>query len=135
MSPSPEVLGLHLNAGITRELRISKTFLDSIIQIQGAVAVGETLKQDELLLKMKKEIYDRLPDLFDIEVVQKVYPVEYMESMNTVLTQEMERYNILLKEIKISLLMLEKAVKGMIVMTSALEVKLNFINSSKNLIK
>ena len=117
-----------MNAGITRELDISKTFFDSMISLQGSVAVGDTSKQDELLLNMKKDIYDRLPDLFDIEEAQKLYPVAYMESMNTVLTQEMERYNILLKEIKTSLMMLEKAVQGMIVMTPGLEVKLEFRN-------
>lgn len=111
-----------MNAGITRELDISKNFFDSMVQLQGTVSIGEISKQDELLLNIKKDIYDRLPNLFDVEEAQKKYPVNYMESMNTVLTQEMERYNILLYEIKKSLTMLEKAVRGLIVMTPALEV-------------
>lgn len=116
-----------MNAGITRELNISKIFFDSMVQLQGTGTIGETSKQDDLLLNIKSDIYDRLPNLFDIEEAQKKYPVSYMESMNTVLTQEMERYNILLKEIKSSLLMLEKAVKGLIVMTPTLEVINNFL--------
>lgn len=90
--------------------------------IRGTVTVGDTSKQDEMLLSMKKDIYNRMPELFDIEEAQKMYPVMYMESMNTVLIQELERYNSLLHEIRQSLVLLEKAVKGLIVMTPAIEV-------------
>lgn len=120
----PEVFGLHMNAGITRDLDVSKIFFESMLRIQGTVTVGDTSKQDELLLTMKKDIYDRMPELFDLEEAQKVYPVSYMESMNTVLIQEMERYNALLKVIRRSMAMLEKAVQGMIVMSPELEVNL-----------
>lgn len=124
MNPPPEVFGLHMNAGITRDLDVSKTFFDSMLNIQGTVILGDTTKQDELLLALKQDIYQRLPEYFDIEEVQKMFPVSYTESMNTVLTQEMERYNKLLKEIRSSLEMLEKAVEGMIVMTPDLEVNI-----------
>nr|XP_050853938.1 dynein axonemal heavy chain 12-like isoform X4 [Vespula vulgaris] len=118
----PEVFGLHMNAGITRDLELSKNFFDSMLLIQGTVAVGDAMKQDEVLLLMKENIYSKLPGLFDIEEAHKLYPTMYMESMNTVLVQEMERYNILLAEMRNSLVMLERAIKGLIVMTSALEV-------------
>ena len=90
--------------------------------MQGSGTVGDTSKQDEIILSMKNDIYDRMPLPFDIEEAQKLYPPLYEESMNTVLIQEMERYNKLLVEIRKSLEMLEKAVKGMIVMTPDLEV-------------
>lgn len=115
-----------MNAGITRDLELSKNFFDSMMLIQGTVAVGDTTKQDELLLLMKENIYSKLPNLFDIEEAHNLYPTMYMESMNTVLVQEMERYNILLAEMRNSLIMLERAIKGLIVMTSALEVYYSF---------
>ncbi|KAG7205246.1 hypothetical protein KM043_018326 [Ampulex compressa] len=129
--PPPEVFGLHMNAGITRDLEFVKTFFDSMLLIQGTVMVGDTSKQDELLLSMRKEIFDRMPELFDVETAQKVYPVVYMESMNTVLIQEMERYNTLLQEIRRSLIQLENAVKGLIVMTPGLEVLATHILNAK----
>ncbi|XP_026673034.1 dynein heavy chain 7, axonemal [Ceratina calcarata] len=130
-NPPPEALGLHMNAGITRDLELANTFFLSMLLAQGAVTVGDPTKQDEMLLNLKKDIYERMPELFDVEEAQKQYPVLYHESMNTVLIQELERYNTLLYEIRNSLTMLEKAVKGLIVMTADLEVLIVYILSAR----
>ena len=53
--------------------------------------------------------------------VQRKYPVDYHESMNTVLVQEITRYNKMLGIINLSLKDLSKAVKGLIVMTEPLD--------------
>ncbi|XP_014471742.1 PREDICTED: dynein heavy chain 12, axonemal [Dinoponera quadriceps] len=121
LNPSPEVFGLHMNAGINRNLGLTADLFDSMARIQGGVVTGDAMRQDEILLNMKRDIYERMPNLFDIEEAQRRFPIEYMESMNTVLVQEVERYNDLLAEIRSSLSMLEKAVKGLVVMTPLLE--------------
>lgn len=67
------------------------------------------------------DILAKLPPNFDVEAVQRMYPVMYSESMNTVLTQELVRFNRLLSEIHGSLKSLIKALKGEMVMTEQLD--------------
>ena len=47
----------------------------------------------ETVEDLAQDILSKLPSGFDIEEVMKVYPVLYEESMNTVLRQELIRFN------------------------------------------
>ena len=47
----------------------------------------------------------------------KKFPTDYNESMNTVLVQELVRYNRLIEVMKSSLYNLKKALKGLVVMS------------------
>lgn len=49
------------------------------------------------------------------------FPIDYNESMNTVLSQEMERFNRLLSIIRNNLVGMKKAIQGEIVMDRDLE--------------
>jgi hypothetical protein len=53
--------------------------------------------------------------------VKKKYPVDYHQSMNTVLAQEITRYNNVLVKINANVLLLRKAVKGLVVMSGPIE--------------
>ncbi len=66
-------------------------------------------------------ILQHVPDPLSIEKISEKYPVKYEESMNTVLVQEVLRYNKLLSTIKGTLRDLLKALKGLVVMSQQLE--------------
>jgi dynein heavy chain, axonemal len=53
--------------------------------------------------------------------VNRKYPVKYNESLNTVLRQELIRYNRLINAIEKSLIQLKKAIKGLVIMSAELE--------------
>jgi dynein heavy chain len=72
-------------------------------------------------------LLEKLPGNFDIDAVSKtkLHKIRYGESMNTVLQQELLRFNNLLQEVRSSLINIGKAIKGEIVMSHDLEAVSN----------
>jgi dynein heavy chain len=58
---------------------------------------------------------------FKLKEVEKRYPFTYEDSMNSVLLQEMARFNSLIEIIKTSILTLIKTLEGKLVMTADIE--------------
>uniref|UniRef100_A0A8C3QD06 Dynein axonemal heavy chain 12 n=1 Tax=Geospiza parvula TaxID=87175 RepID=A0A8C3QD06_GEOPR len=114
----PEVFGLHENVDIAKDLQQTKTLFESLILTQGGGSQGTSGGGDSTLYAIADDI---LSKDFDIESCLTKYPVRYEESMNTVLVQEMERFNHLIRTIRITLINLKKAIKGLVVMDAELE--------------
>lgn len=120
---SPEVFGMHDNADIAKDLNETNQLISSIILTQGTSGGGGggSKNQDMLTADIAKGILSQIIPDFDINNVKKAYPVKYEESMNTVLVQELVRYNRLLKVVRESLQNVLKALKGLVVMSKELE--------------
>jgi len=96
LNPSPEVFGLHENADITKGNQETLQILDGALVTQTELKAGGGGKGESSGSKVTavaQDILDKLPSNFDLEEVMEKYPVDYMNSMNTVLRQELIRFN------------------------------------------
>jgi dynein heavy chain len=71
--------------------------------------------------ELATDILSKLPPDFNMEKVSQMFPVVYEESMNTVLRQELIRFNRLTSVVRSTLINIRKALKGLVVMSSELE--------------
>ncbi len=116
---SPMLVGLHENANITYAMNESTDIVADILALSknsGAEgqAGGSTNVQ---AMKMAREILYQIREPFKIKEVEKKWPFKYEESMNSVLLQELARFNVLIEIIKSTLEILIKTLEGKLVMT------------------
>ncbi|KAJ3238670.1 Dynein heavy chain 3, axonemal [Chytriomyces hyalinus] len=121
MTQQPEVFGMHENADIAKDLAETNLLISSVLLTQARVSSAGGKSGDEVTRDIASGILGTLPPDFSIEGIQKVFPVLYEESMNTVLIQECVRFNRLLKIIRDSLQNVIKALKGLVVMSKEFE--------------
>ncbi|XP_068442262.1 dynein axonemal heavy chain 1 [Clinocottus analis] len=125
LNDTPEIFGLHDNANISFAQNETFALLGAVVCLQprAVAAGGKTL--EERVEEIVAGIVGKIPKPFSVQEVMEKYPVLYEESMNTVLIQEVIRYNTLLAVISQSLSDIVKALKGLVVMSSQLELMAN----------
>lgn len=118
----PEVFGLHSNADITKDIGESNLLFDTMLKCGGSGG-GDSggSKADDMLRAIVDSILHGFPQEFDVVKASKQYPVKYEDSMNTVLTQEIKRFNVLIGLIISSAKEMDKALKGLVMMSQQLE--------------
>lgn len=75
---------------------------------------GKGVSSEELITIFAVDVLNKLPVAFDTVLALEKYPTTYNQSMNTVLVQEMGRFNNLLNVISSSLINVQKAIKGIL---------------------
>jgi dynein heavy chain len=116
----PDVFGQHGNADIASQIRESGKMLQSLLMLQPQITTGGGETSEAKVYNVCSDILKKIPDNMDYEATYKSVKHD-MSPLNVVLLQEMSRYNELLDKIRLSLVNLQKAVKGIIVLTSDLE--------------
>ena len=124
LNPLPELFGLHENADITCARADAYQTLATILLTQqggGGGGSGGGKSPDEIITELAGDILKVIREPFAEDEFAAKYPTDYFEAMNTVLTQECVRFNKLIREVRNSLTDLEKAVKGLVVMSGELD--------------
>lgn len=116
-----EVFGLHDNASITSAINETNQLLSTCLSLLPRTAGSAEKTADEILTEKAQDIFNRMPDVYDIEFVKKKFPIMYEESMNTVLIQELIRYNRLISVIRTTTVQLKQAIAGLVSMSQELE--------------
>ncbi|XP_030655837.1 dynein heavy chain 3, axonemal [Nomascus leucogenys] len=121
----PEVFGLHENADITKDNQETNQLFEGVLLTLPRQSGGSGKSPQEVVEELAQDILSKLPKDFDLEEVMKLYPMVYEESMNTVLRQELIRFNRLTKVVRRSLIDLGRAIRGQVLMSSELEEVFN----------
>ncbi|XP_040928837.1 dynein axonemal heavy chain 3 isoform X2 [Betta splendens] len=121
ISADPCIFGLHSNADITKDNQETNLLLEGVLLTLPRQAGGGAKSPQEVVDELAEDVLSKLPADFDTQMVNGKYPVMYEESMNTVLRQEVIRFNRLTQVVRASLVNVRKALKGQIVMSAELE--------------
>ncbi|CAI9716307.1 dynein heavy chain 3, axonemal-like isoform X2 [Octopus vulgaris] len=119
--PHPEVFGLHENADISKDQQETQQLFEGVLKTLPKQTLGAGKSSQDIIEDLASDILSKMPAAFEVEEIQKKYAVSYHESMNTVLVQELLRFNRLLKVIIWSLEEIQKAIYGLVVMSAKLE--------------
>ncbi|XP_040015424.1 dynein heavy chain 1, axonemal [Xiphias gladius] len=125
INDTTEIFGLHDNANINFAQNETFTLLGAVVRLQPRAASAWGKTQEEIVDEIVASITEKIPQPFSVQKVMEKYPVLYEESMNTVLIQEVIRFNKLLAVISQTLSDIVKALKGLVVMSSELELMAN----------
>ncbi|XP_021206053.2 dynein axonemal heavy chain 6 isoform X1 [Bombyx mori] len=131
----PEVFGMHDNANIAFENKESNTLIQTIVEVQpraGGGGGGDT--PDQIVWRICDQVRSTVSKKIDKASVNPDLMVPddmgQLHSLTTVLLHETDRFNALLALIHSSLGELQKAIKGIVVMSEAFEEVFNaFLNN------
>ncbi|RXG54213.1 Dynein heavy chain 7, axonemal [Armadillidium vulgare] len=111
----PRVFGMNSNANITKDqAETTKLFSALLITQQSSLSAGghEGDSDVDITGRTCEDILSRLPKLFDVDAALAKFPTLREQSLNTVLLQEMCRYNTLISTITSSLQSVLRALAG-----------------------
>ncbi|XP_006900461.1 PREDICTED: dynein heavy chain 6, axonemal [Elephantulus edwardii] len=131
----PEVFGMHENANLAFQYKETNTLINTILDVQPrSFSGGEGKSNDEIVQELVASVLSRIPETLEMEgASESLFAKDVqgrLNSLTTVLGQEVDRFNNLLKLIHTSLATLNKAIAGLVVMSEEMEKIYNsFLNN------
>jgi dynein heavy chain len=121
LKPDPEVFGLHENAEIITNQNQGLTLLTDVQTLQTRSSGSGGKSREQIISETARYLQSKIPKPFDEDLIKTKFPTKIEESMNTVLSQETEKYNRLIEILMKSLENILKALSGFITMDDDLE--------------
>eukprot|EP00746_Dinoflagellata_sp_MGD_P128313 gnl/MRDRNA2_/MRDRNA2_62704_c0_seq1.p1 gnl/MRDRNA2_/MRDRNA2_62704_c0~~gnl/MRDRNA2_/MRDRNA2_62704_c0_seq1.p1 ORF type:complete len:2643 (+),score=576.00 gnl/MRDRNA2_/MRDRNA2_62704_c0_seq1:1172-7930(+) len=131
LTSPPGAFGFHENSNLTKEQNETYTMMGELLLTVGASTGGGGSSPDEVVGEVAADVLNRVPPPWNVPKVQEKYPTMYEESMNTVIIQELNRFNKLIAICHSSLKDMRKAIKGLLLMSAELEAAFNSIFDGK----
>ncbi|WIA13579.1 hypothetical protein OEZ85_007146 [Tetradesmus obliquus] len=129
---APEVFGMHANANIAFQLQETRRLLDAVLSIQPRISGGSgssASSSDAVVAALCAETLEALPADLDLsEAAAGLFermPDGKLNSLSVVLGQEVERFQRLAAVLRQSLVALQAAIRGQVVMSAELEAAYN----------
>ncbi|ETV90921.1 hypothetical protein H310_14407 [Aphanomyces invadans] len=126
---APEIFGMHENANVTFERNESWQMIHIVLSLEprdGGGSGGQS--NDDKVLELAASIQSQLPDNLRLDEAgpttfrtRTVLGTVVMDSLATVLSQELVKFNHLLTKMRVSLMDIQRAIQGLIVMSSDLD--------------
>ncbi|XP_043967273.1 dynein axonemal heavy chain 10 [Gambusia affinis] len=121
LANTPEVMGLHSNAEIGYYTLAVKELWSHLIDLQPQSGESSgSITREEQISQVAQDIQNKLPELFDMDVIRKKFGTE-ISPTTVVLLQEIERFNKLVVRMQLSLAELQRALAGEVGMSSELD--------------
>ncbi|KAL6114194.1 dnah10 [Pungitius sinensis] len=121
LSNTPEVLGLHSNAEIKYYTMAAEDMWTHLIDLQPQTGEsGGRIGRDDFISQVARDIQNKLPNLFDMDVISKKFGTDISPTA-VVLLQELERFNKLVVRMQRSLAEMQRALAGEVGMSSELD--------------
>jgi len=132
----PELFGMHENANTTYNKNLGGILIKDMLSLQPrATGGGGGLSSDDIVANLAQKFQDEMPHELDLddagETTFVVQPNGLLTSLMIVLQQEIVKFNRLLGVMKVSLADLQKAIKGLVLMSADLDAMYtSFLNNA-----
>ena len=122
MEDDPRAFGQHPNAAIASQISNSLDLLSTLLNLAPTTGGDGGDTPDEIVLKMARNMKEQIPPPWKLKKAAEIMSSRSdPDPLKTVLLQELERYNKLLKILRSSLAQLELGIQGLSVITPELE--------------
>ncbi|XP_076584320.1 dynein axonemal heavy chain 6 [Chaetodon auriga] len=131
----PEVFGMHENANLAFQRQETVTLINTILDVNPRSTARDGAKSnDDIVCELAESILAKLPERLDMDEALETLFVRdkngRLNSLTIVLGQETDRFNNLLRVLRVSLMTLQKAIAGLVVMSEEMDrIYTSFLNN------